>query len=216
MPPRCPSLHTTPNVQATLKRKTGLQLKAQKPDNITEAENQVLEMEMWLKESQSLRQTQLTQPTPNGHFEFNRMPFGLKNAPATFQRMIHGTLKGLNGKICFVYLDDVDAFETNLKEHNNKLMILFERLRLAGFKLQPDKCEYHCPELEYLGHLITAEGVKPNPVKIQVVRAFREARNIVEVQSFLGLDGYYRKFIKISSALAKPLTELTKKETIFD
>ena len=108
--------------------------------------------------------------TTDGHFEFNRMPFGLNNSPATFLRMMHCAPKGLNGKICFVYLDDIDVFGTTLEIHNNNLMILFERLRPVGLKLQPNKCEYLRPELEYLGHLITAGGIKPNPVKIHVVR----------------------------------------------
>ena len=90
-----------------------------------------------------------------------------------------------NEKFCIVYLDDFVVFGPTLEEHNNNLMILFERLRLVGLKLQ-------------------------------AVREFREPRNIVEVQSFLGLTGYYRKFIKNISALEKPFTELTKKENIFD
>ena len=134
--------------------------------------------------------------TSYGYFEFNRMPFGPKNAPATFKRMTDSILKALNGKICFVYLDNIVVFGPTLEEHNNNLMILFERLRLVGLKLKPDKCEYLRPELEYLGHLITAEGVKPNPVKTQSVREFEEPRNVVKVQSFLGLAEYYMKFIK--------------------
>ena len=95
-------------------------------------------------------------------------------------------------------------------------MLLFERLRLISLKLQPDKCEYLRSELEYIGHLFTAEGIESNLVKIQAIRHFREPRNIVEVLWFLGLAEYYRKFIKKISVLAKPLTELIKKESIFD
>ena len=102
--------------------------------------------------------------TPDRHFEFSRILFGLKNAPATFQRVMGGRLEGLNGKICFAYLDDIVVFGYTLEEHNNNLMILFERLRQVGLKFQPDdKCEYLRPELEYLGHLITAEDVKTKP-----------------------------------------------------
>ena len=86
--------------------------------------------------------------TQNGHFEFNRMPFGLKTAPATFQRMIDCALKRLNRKICFVYSDDIVVFGPTLEKHNNNLMILFERLRLGGFNLQPDECEYLRSELQ--------------------------------------------------------------------
>ena len=89
--------------------------------------------------------------TPRGHFEYNRMPFGLKNAPATFQRVMDKALRGLIGNVCFVYLDDIVVFGETLKQHNEKLVMLFERLRETGLKLQPDKCEYLKPELAYLG-----------------------------------------------------------------
>ena len=153
--------------------------------------------------------------TPDGHFEFTRMPFGLKNAPATFQRMMDNALRGLVGKYCFVYLDDIVVFGKTLQEHNDNLRLLLQRLRETGLKLQPDKCEYLRPELEYLGHLITAKGVKPNPAKTEAVKNFKQPKDVTEIQSFLGLAGYYRKFIKNFSHIAKPLTELTKKNNTF-
>ena len=110
--------------------------------------------------------------TPEGHYEFQHMPFGLKNAPATFQRMIDNALSGLIGKICFAYLDDIIVFGSTMQEHNKNLVTLFDRLRQTGLKLQPDKCEYLRPELEYLGHVITADGVKPNQNKIKAVMDF--------------------------------------------
>ena len=153
--------------------------------------------------------------TPEGHFEFTRMPFGLKNAPATFQRMMDNALRGLVGKHCFVYLDDIVIFGKTIEEHNENLILLLDRLKNVGLKLQPDKCEYLRPELEYLGHLITADGVKPNPEKIKAVKEFRIPANVTEIQSFLGLAGYYRKFIKNFSHIAKPLTDSTKKDNPF-
>ena len=154
--------------------------------------------------------------TPEGHFHLNRMPFGLKNAPASFQRMMDSALRGLIGKICFVYLDDIVVFGRTLKEHNENLITLFERLRATGLKLQPDKCEILRPKLEYLGHLITENGVKPNPNKLEAVKNFKKPINAKDVRSFLGLGGYYRKFIKNFSTIAKPLTDLTKKDHTFD
>ncbi|XP_033212210.1 uncharacterized protein LOC117169812 [Belonocnema kinseyi] len=127
--------------------------------------------------------------TPEGYFEFNRMPFGLKNSPATFQRMMDNALRGLVGKKCFVYLDDIVVFGSTLEEHNENLVSLFDRLRETGLKLQPDKCEYLRPEFKYLGHLLTEDGVKPNPAKIQAVRDFKPPQNVTQVQSFLGLAG---------------------------
>ena len=138
------------------------------------------------------------------------MPFGLKNALATFQRMMDNALRGLNRKICIVYLDDIVVFGSTVEEHNQNLVTLFERLRQTGLKLQPDKREYLKPELEYLGHVIIKNGVKPNPTKLQATAEFRISRSATEVQSFLGLSGYYRKFIKKYSTIAKPLIELTK------
>ena len=148
--------------------------------------------------------------TSEGHFEFERMPFGLKNAPATFQRMMDNALKGQNGKICMVYLDDIIVFGTSIEKHNKNLVTLFERLRQTGLKLQPDKCEYLRPEIEYLGHVITKDGVRPNPAKLKAVAEFPIPKSPTHVKSFLGLSGYYRKFIKNYATVAKPLMELTK------
>lgn len=153
--------------------------------------------------------------TPQGHYHYNRMPFGLKNAPATFQRMMDTALRGLINKHCFVYLDDIIIFGQSIEEHNSNLAIVLQRLRELGLKIQPDKCEFLKPELEYLGHIVTAEGVKPNPKKIEAVMNFKQPKTPTDVKSFLGLAGYYRKFIRNFSKIAKPLTELTKKETPF-
>lgn len=153
--------------------------------------------------------------TPQGHYHYNRMPFGSKNAPATFQRMMNTALRGLINKHCFVYLDDIIIFGQSIEEHNSNLAILLQRLRELGLKIQPDKCEFLKPELEYLGHIVTAEGVKPNPKKLEAVSNFKQPRNPTDIKSFLRLAGYYRKFIRNFSKIAKPLTELTKKETPF-
>ena len=129
--------------------------------------------------------------------------------------MIDSALWELVGKHCFVYLDDIVIFGKTIEEHNENLILLLDRLKNVGLKLQPDKCEYLRPELEYIGHLITTDGVKPNPEKIKAVKEFRIPANVTEIQSFLGLAGYYRKFIKNFSHKAKPLTDLTKKDNPF-
>lgn len=153
--------------------------------------------------------------TPQGHFQFNRMPFGLKNAPATFQRMMDTALLGLVNKYCFVYLDDIIIFGDTIERHNENLAIVFQRLKDLNLKIQPDKCEFIKPELEYLGHVVTKEGVKPNPKKIEAVKNFKTPATPTQVKSFLGLAGYYRKFIQNFSKIAKPLTDLTKKDINF-
>lgn len=150
--------------------------------------------------------------TPSGHYHYNRMPFGLKNAPPTFQRMMNNALRGLIGNACFVYLDDIIIYGNTLEEHNKKLIDVLNRLRQSDLKLQPDKCEFLRPELEFLGHVISEEGVKPNPKKIEAVKNFPAPLNAKQIKQFLGLAGYYRKFIKDFSKIAKPLTELLKKD----
>ena len=153
--------------------------------------------------------------TPYGHFEYNRMPFGLKNAPATFQRLMNTVLSGLQGIKCFVYLDDIVVYGRSLKEHQDRLELVFERIRESGLKLQPDKCEFLRKETAYLGHVITENGIKPDPSKIDAVRNFPIPRGVKDIQSFLGLAGYYRRFIEHFSQIAKPLTQLLKKDQAF-
>ncbi|KAL6427138.1 hypothetical protein ACFW04_008640 [Cataglyphis niger] len=140
--------------------------------------------------------------TPFGHYEFDRMPFGLKNAPATFQRLMDLVLTGLQGEKLF--------------EHARKYNALIERLRKANLKLQPDKCEFLKTEVTYLGHVIGRDGVKPDPKKLEAVRQFPRPKTPRNIKQFLGLAGYYRRFIPNFSKLAKPLTNLLKNDTRFE
>ncbi|XP_036150748.1 uncharacterized protein LOC118648534 [Monomorium pharaonis] len=153
--------------------------------------------------------------TPFGHYEYKRMPFGLKNAPATFQRLMDLVLSGLQGITLFVYLDDVVIYASSLKEHKKKFNQLAERLRQANLKLQPDKCEFLRKEVTYLGHVINENGVKPDPKKIEAVMHFPHPKNTKNIREFLGLAGYYRRFIPNFSCVAKPLTNLLKKDEPF-
>lgn len=100
------------------------------------------------------------------------MPFGLKNAPATFQRVMDTILRGLINNICLVYLDDIIILSTSLQEHMTSLKEIFNRLRDAGLKIQLDKLEFIKREVAYLGHVVTPEGVKPNPEKIKAIKAY--------------------------------------------
>lgn len=153
--------------------------------------------------------------TEEGHFEFNRMCFGLKGAPATFQRLMNRVLVGLNGVKSFVYLDDVIVIGTTIKEHEQNLRQIFERFKKHGLQLQPTKCEFLRREVNYLGHVITEEGVKPDPKKIQCIVNYPTPTNAKEIKSFLGLVGYYRRFIQDFSKKAKPLTNLLKQNQQF-
>lgn len=135
--------------------------------------------------------------TEHGHYEFLRMPFGLKNAPPTFQRVMDDILRGLVNKVCLVYLDDIITFSSSLQEHLINCKLVFDRLRKFNFKIQLDKSEFLRKEVGYLGHLITPGGVKPNPEKIKTIQRFKIPTTTKEIKGFLGLLGYYRKFIKI-------------------
>lgn len=145
-----------------------------------------------------------------GHYEFTRMPFGLTNAPATFQRVMDNVLKELIGKCCLVYLDDIVVFSSSLQEHMTHLKLVFQKLAQANLKLQIEKSEFLKKEIEYLGHIVTAEGIKPNPKKIEAIKKFPIPQTKKEIKSFLGLLGYYRKFIRDFARITKPLTRQLK------
>lgn len=149
------------------------------------------------------------------HYEYQRMPFGLKNAPATFQRLMDNVLTGLQGNELFVYLDDIVVYARSLEEHDVKIKELMQRLKEANLQLQPDKCQFLRHEVVYLGHIIGNDGVKSDPNKIKAVEHFPIPRNYKNIKQFLGLVGYYRRFIKDFSKIAKPLTDLLKKDKSF-
>lgn len=147
-----------------------------------------------------------------GHYEFLRMPFGLKTAPATFQRLMNTILKDYINKICLVYLDDIIIFSTSFQEHEDSIRLIFKRLEEANLKVQLDKSEFFKRETEFLGHVITQNGIKPNPKKIECVVNFPIPKTTKQIKQFLGLTGYYRKFIKDYSLIAKPITTFLKKK----
>lgn len=150
--------------------------------------------------------------TENGHYEYLRMPFGLKNAPATFQRMMNVVLVGLAGVICLVYMDDIIVFSYSLQEHCTNLNKVFEALKKANLKVQLDKSEFLRKEVSFLGHVVNEEGVMPNPEKIEVIRNWPIPKTVKDIKSFLGTLGYYRKFIKDFSRITKPLTQCLRKD----
>lgn len=154
--------------------------------------------------------------TEQGHYEYLRMPFGLRNAPATFQRVMDNILRGIQNERCLVYLDDIIIFSTSLQEHITRLREVFDRLRAANFKIQLDKSEFLRKEVAYLGHVVTPDGIKPNPDKIRAIRNYPIPVNSKQIKGFLGLLGYYRKFIKDFAKVTKPLTKCLKKDAIIN
>ncbi|XKL60483.1 hypothetical protein PGB90_007540 [Kerria lacca] len=154
--------------------------------------------------------------TENGHYEYLRMPFGLKNAPASFQRMMNSILQNLIGKICFVYLDDIIIFSTSIENHNFDLKTVFNQLRRYSLRIQPDKSEFYLTQVKYLGHIVSIKGISPDPEKTSKLKTYPQPKNIKEVQQFLGLAGYYRKFVPNYSSISKPLTLLLHKNCKFE
>lgn len=152
----------------------------------------------------------------NGHYEFLRMPFGLKNAPATFQRVMDHILREHIGKSCVIYLDDILIFSTSLQEHIENLEKVFKTLEKYNFKIQLDKSEFLKKETAFLGHVITTEGVKPNPEKIKAIKNWPVPKNEKELKGFLGTLGYYRKFIRDFAKITKPLTKALRKDENFE
>lgn len=149
--------------------------------------------------------------TQYGHYEYLKMPFGLKNAPATFQRLMNAVLSGLQGVKCFVYMDDVIIYGNNLNEHNKKLCEVLDCLRKFNLKLQTDKCNFLKKEILFLGHWITAEGILPDETKICAIKNFPVPKNPKEIKMFLGILSYYRKFIPNLANLAEPINKLLRK-----
>ena len=149
--------------------------------------------------------------TYSGLYEFTKMPFGLCNAPATFQRLMETVLAGLNRKSCVVYIDDILVFSRTYEEHLAHLREVFERLAKAGLRMKPKKCNFCCEQVCYLGHVVSEAGIAVNPEKVEAVRSFPQPTNLKKLRSFLGLASYYRRFIPNFSKVAGPLYALTKK-----
>ncbi|CAF4569907.1 unnamed protein product, partial [Didymodactylos carnosus] len=135
------------------------------------------------------------------------MPFGLTNAPATFQRLMDLVLRGLKWSCCMVYLDDVIIYSPTFEQHLIDIDNVLNRIKESGLTLKPSKCFFCRRELKYLGHIVSADGIRPDPDKLEAVRSFSVPSKPKDVRAFLGLTGYYRRFIKNYAEIAEPLFE---------
>ena len=153
--------------------------------------------------------------TMQGLYQFKVMPFGLANAPATFERLMERVLAGLQWEICLVYLDDIMVFAQNFEEHMSRLSLVLDRVRQAGLKISPKKCDLFKKEVAFLGHIVGNEGISTDPKKIEAVSEWPRPKNATEVRSFLGLCSYYRKFVKGFADIAKSLHKLTGNDSEF-
>jgi hypothetical protein len=154
--------------------------------------------------------------TKYGLYEFLVMPMGLTNAPASCQQLINDTLRDLLDITVVAYIDDILIYtKGSLEDHIKDVQAVFERLGTVDFKTAPEKCEFHKKSVKFLGFIIGTDGVKIDPGKIQSIKEWPTPRNVTDVQSFLGLANYNRKFIQDYSKKALPLMALTKKDTPF-
>ena len=153
--------------------------------------------------------------TTEGLYQFKVMPFGLCNAPATFQRLMDLVLSGLQWSQCLVYLDDIVVLGRSFEEHIRDLDSVFKRLRESGLHLKPSKCSFFRKQVHYLGHIISRDGVATDPQKTAKVATWPVPTSRRETQQFLGFANYYRHFIKDFARLARPLHRLTEQTALF-
>ena len=151
---------------------------------------------------------------PFGKYKFLMVPFGLAQAPAYFQLLMNKVLNGL--KFAMTYLDDIIIFSENELQHLEHLETIFSHLKEAGLKMKWSKCDFFKSEIHYLGHLISTEGINPLPNKLDCIQHMPAPRNAKEIKQFLGLTGYYRKFVPRFADISRPLTTLTKKDKKFE
>ena len=152
---------------------------------------------------------------PMGKWEFKHTPFGLSQAPACFQLLIDKVLMGCS-KFAMGYLDDIIIFSNSELEHLQHIEEILKRLERFGLKMKREKCDFFKKHIQYLGHLIAEEGFTPLPEKLESIRKMLRPKTPKEVKQFLGLIGYYRKFVPRFSDIARSLTNLTRHDVNFN
>ena len=153
--------------------------------------------------------------TKYGLYEYSVMPYGLCNGPSTFQRCIELIFRGIQWEYLLVYLDDIIVIATDFDEHIQRLDEVFKRISMAGLKMKSSKCELFKSEVLFLGHVVSQDGIRPNPKTIEAVMSWREPTSVKEIQRFIGLCSYYRQYIQSFSHIAAPMLKLTKKNAKF-
>ena len=153
--------------------------------------------------------------THMGLFEFNKMPFGLCNAPSIFQDLMNNVLQGLLFKFALAYLDDIIVYSRSFEEHLEHLDQVFERLLQADLKLKLSKCEFFMQQLQFLGHMVSANGIQPDFDKVKAICNMPPPKCVKDIRAFIGMCGYYRRYIPNFAHVAGPLISLTRKNAVF-
>jgi transposase InsO family protein len=153
--------------------------------------------------------------TPDGHYEFIRLPMGLKNSPAIFQRTMNMVLQEVLGKFCFVYLDDLVVYSKSAEDHIKHLDMVFAKLADHGLRIKFTKSQLFRSQIHYLGFIVSRDGLRVNPEKVRAATEFPRPTNVKAIQAFIGLVGYFRTFIKDFAHTAQPLYRLLKNDTPF-
>ena len=154
--------------------------------------------------------------TRYGHYEFQVMPFGLTNAPTTFMDLMNRVFQPYLDRFVIVFIDDILVYSGSSEEHSEHLRIVLQTLRERQLYAKLSKCQFWLDRVAFLGHVISVERVSMDPQKIEAVVNWKPPKNVLEVRSFLGLAGYYRKFVEGFSKIAAPLTKLTRKDVKYD
>ena len=153
--------------------------------------------------------------TRYGSFEYLVMPFGMTNAPATFQYFMNDIFRDMTDIFIVIYLDDILIYSENEKDHQEHVRRVLERLRQHNLHARPDKCSFHTKEVEYLGVIVSPAGIAMDPTKVQTILDWPAPRKVRDVQSFLGFANFYRRFIDNFSGIVRPITRLLSKSTVW-
>nr|GEY43790.1 putative reverse transcriptase domain, ribonuclease H-like domain, aspartic peptidase domain protein [Tanacetum cinerariifolium] len=153
--------------------------------------------------------------TRYGHFEFTVMPFGLTNAPAVFMDLMNRVCKPYLEKLIIVFIDDILIYSRSEEEHGSHLKIILDLLKEEKLYVKITKCEFWLKEVQFLGHVVNREGIHVDPIKVESIKNWKTPESPTEIRSFLGLAGYYGRYIENFSKIAKPLTQLTQKNKAY-
>jgi hypothetical protein len=154
--------------------------------------------------------------TRYGQYEFTVVSFGLTNAPSYIMNMMNKVFMDELDKFVVVFIDDILIYSSTAEEHEQHLRVVLEKLRQNQLYAKFSKCDFWLEEVSFLSHVLTAEGVAIDPAKIEAVKEWEQPRNVIDICNFLGLLGYYHRFIENFSKIAKPMTNLLKKTNEFE